>query len=164
MNPNILPSVELPAPSCADDRDQVPPCVMQGIRPPAEPPPVPLAAPTTPLINAIKPSLDHTSATPPEDAHLPTNHPVLPASYDVAPDDNSLSSSASDIRDILGEDFDLAAPLQWADAAFSTRGSMYSNSSTICTVKLSDPLFYNPLGPIMDPTCPPSPTDIWCDL
>ena len=38
-NPHILHSVELPAPSCTNDRDQAPPCIVQGIRPPAEPPP-----------------------------------------------------------------------------------------------------------------------------
>ena len=36
-NPKIH-SVELPAPSCASDCDQAPPCIVQGIRPPAEPP------------------------------------------------------------------------------------------------------------------------------
>ena len=37
---------------------------------------------------------------------------------------------------------------------------MFSNSSTICTIKLSDPLFYDPPGSIIDPTRPPSPTNI----
>ena len=39
INPDILPSVELPALSCADDGAQAPPCLVQGILPPAEPPP-----------------------------------------------------------------------------------------------------------------------------
>jgi hypothetical protein len=39
VNPETLPSVELPVLSCADDGVQAPPCIVQGIRPPAEPPP-----------------------------------------------------------------------------------------------------------------------------
>ena len=39
VTPEILPSVELPVLSCADNGVQAPPCFVQGIRPPAEPPP-----------------------------------------------------------------------------------------------------------------------------
>ena len=37
---------------------------------------------------------------------------------------------------------------------------MFSNSPTICTAKLPDAFFYDPQGSIMDPTRPPSPTDL----
>ena len=101
--PNILPSVELPAPSCANDRDQAPPFVVQKIRLPAEPPHIPLVAPTTPLINTLTTLLDHTSATPPDDAQQPAKNPISPASNYDSQDDDSSSSSASELMDILGK-------------------------------------------------------------